>query len=301
MKQVLCIGHSAYDITMQVEEYPKENSKVRIGKTISCAGGAATNAGILLSKWGYDTYLASVVGNDDYAKAIEKELSALGIHLDYFQISNTFDTTVSYILASRKNGSRTIVVSRTKQTEMEDVVFEITPDAILLDGEELNLSLKALEMFPNSLSILDAGSLKPNMLLLASKVDYCITSKDFLMEYCKISEPLDQTKLVEGYEKMKKDFGTSIIVTLGEEGSFTKDEQGYHLVPSIKVDAIDTTGCGDLYHGAFLYFMKEGYPLLESMRYANITGALAARGLGRINSVPSLQEVLEKSKEDASL
>ena len=302
MGRVLCIGHTAYDVTMPVASYPKENSKVRIGKTVSCSGGAATNAGILLARWNYDTYLASVVGNDYYGEKIKEELLHLGIHLDYFQMSNEFDTTTSYILANQQNGSRTIIVTRNKMTEVKDVEFSITPDIIIADGEEPTLTLKALQQFPNAISILDAGNLKPNIVRLADKVKYCIASQDFAEEYSKITiDPNNMESLQKSYEYLKEAFHNEIIITLGEYGSFTKDETGYHLVPSLKVQAVDTTGSGDIYHGAFAYFINEGYSLLETMYYANITGAIAATGLGRSNSIPSLQEVLTRGKENASL
>ncbi len=299
MGKVLCIGHSAYDITMPVAEFPKENSKVRINETVSCSGGAATNACILLASWGYDTYLASVVGNDENGSKIETELKNLGVHLDYFEKSVSFSTTTSYILANQQNGSRTIVISRTKQIEASDKDFKDSFEALILDGEELSLSKKALEMYPDALSILDAGNLKPNIVALAKDVKYCIASRDFAEEYCKVPlDPKSEDDLIRCYEIMKKDFQNNIIITLGEKGSFTKDDAGYHIVPSIKVKAVDTTGSGDLYHGAFLYFIKEGYSLLKAMRLANITGALAAEGLGRSNSIPSLDDVLRKEMED---
>lgn len=299
MGKVLCIGHAAYDITMPVVKYPKENSKVRIGKTTSCSGGAATNAGFVLAKWDIETYIAAAVGNDEYGLRIIEEMQECGIHTDYVRISDSFETTTSYILASQETGSRTIIISRTKQTELTDVEFKIIPSAIIADGEELELTKKALKQFPNAISILDAGSLKPAIVSLASLVNYCITSRDFAEEYCQI--PLDPTKkedMIQCHIKMEQDFKTNVIITLGEYGSFTKYNGSYELVPSLHVKAVDTTGSGDIYHGAFLYFLEQGKSVLEAMRYANITGAIAATKLGRNHSIPELQEVLERATED---
>lgn len=293
MEQVLCIGHAAYDITLQLEKFPKENTKIRIGDAITCTGGAATNAGFLLSNWGIDTYLAAVVGNDDNGKEIMQELKQANIHIDYLQVSEHFKTTSSYILASRENGTRTIVISRTKQEEASIVDFHLKPAGIIADGEEPNWTKHAIEQFPNAISVLDAGSLKPAILELANFVDYFVCSRDFAEEYCKIKiNPERKQTIIPCYEKMFQDFNTNIVITLGEFGSFTKYNGQYHLVPSIKVKAIDSTGSGDLYHGAFLYFLLKGKDLLTTMRYANIVGALASRFTGRVNSIPTLEEVL---------
>ena len=64
-------------------------------------------------------------------------------------------------------------------------------------------------------------------------------------------------------------------------------------VPSIKVKAIDSTGAGDIFHGAFAYFISNGYSLIDAIHYASVTGALSAEKIGARYSVPELKEVLE--------
>ena len=71
----------------------------------------------------------------------------------------------------------------------------------------------------------------------------------------------------------------------------------YKLIPSIKVKAVDTTGAGDIFHGAFTYFISHGYNLEDTCRLANITGALSTLRIGGRNSVPLLKAVLERSEE----
>ena len=67
--KVLCIGHSSYDITLLLDEFPKENKKIRLLKRrIECGGGCASNASVLLSKWGLSSYIASAVGEEYYVQ-----------------------------------------------------------------------------------------------------------------------------------------------------------------------------------------------------------------------------------------
>lgn len=295
MKKVLSIGHAAYDITLPVQEYPKENTKVRIGETTCCSGGAATNAAFLLSKWGIDTYLCALIGEDEYGEEIKKELLKESIHIDYLKTSSKFQTTTSYVLANATNGTRTIIISRTKQQELEDISFqEEEISGLIADGEEPTITLKALEQYKTAISVLDAGSLKPAMLTLGKKVNYFICSKDFAEEYCnKTIDPNDQDSLVSCYVRLQDEINPNVIITLGEHGSFTRYQGKYYLIPSIQVKSLDTTGCGDLYHGAFLYFILQGEDFLTAIRRANITGALASRYVGRKNSIPTLEEVLK--------
>ena len=76
-------------------------------------------------------------------------------------------------------------------------------------------------------------------------------------------------------------------------GSFTIIDGVYQIIPSIKVKAIDSTGAGDIFHGAFVYFISQKYSLEQAIRYASITAALSVTKLGARYSIPELKEVLE--------
>ena len=79
-------------------------------------------------------------------------------------------------------------------------------------------------------------------------------------------------------------------------GSFTKENDKYVLVPSIKVKAVDSTGAGDIYHGAFAYFISKGNNILDVMRYANIAGALSVKKIGSKASIPKLEDVIMEAE-----
>ena len=66
----------------------------------------------------------------------------------------------------------------------------------------------------------------------------------------------------------------------------------YLIIPSIKVKALDSTGAGDIFHGALAYFLINNYTLDKAVSLANITGALSVKKIGSRNSMPDLEEVL---------
>ena len=77
--KVLVIGHSSYDISCPVDQYPVENTKYRLDGCVMCGGGPAANAAFLLGKWGVETYYAGVVGSDDFGTKIKKEFETIGV------------------------------------------------------------------------------------------------------------------------------------------------------------------------------------------------------------------------------
>ena len=75
-------------------------------------------------------------------------------------------------------------------------------------------------------------------------------------------------------------------------GSFTVIDGVYQIIPSISVKAVDSTGAGDIFHGAFTYFIANNYSLKDSIRLASITGAISVTRVGSRNSIPMLDEVI---------
>lgn len=294
MQKIICIGHAAYDITLPIDTYPLENTKVRISPGVECGGGAAANAAYLLSKWGMNTLFVGMVGQDLYGERIQEEFRQIGTNIDYLQTSDSFHTSTSYILANSSNGSRTIIVSRDKKTFLEKQEFDFEPLGILVDGEEPEVSKYLLQKYPNSISVLDAGNLKPGIVELCPYVKYLVCSKDFAEEYTKLQISIDQMDHLKlAYQKLEDEFHNTIIITLGSDGSFTKIAEDWVVVPTLFIEhPIDSTAAGDIFHGAFTYFICNGYSLYDSLRFSNIAGALSVRKLGGKNSMPELEDVL---------
>ena len=299
--KILCIGHAAYDITLPVESFPIENKKLRLkDKKVECGGGPAATAAYLLAKWGVKTSFAGIIGDDYYGKKIQDEFLEIGVDITYLEVNPSKATTSSYIIANKGNGSRTILTSKIPDLSFEKIKdIEETFDYILVDGDELPISLKTiLKNKGKTISMIDAGKTTKETIELAKNIDYLVCSNDFARDYTKLNldyDDLDSIKAV--YDKLKEDFKDQILImTLEKYGSFTKINDEYKLVPSLKVKALDSTGAGDIYHGALLYFLSHDYELLEAMRLANITSAISVERIGGRYSIPDLKEVLEYDK-----
>ncbi len=292
--KILCLGQSAYDITIPTDGYPEENKKYKIKEVHECGGGSANNSAYLLAKWHDEVYLASPIGMDDHGKKIKDELNSVGVNTQFMEELEGVPTTTSYIINNKLNGSRTIITNRSSRLHYSyDFTIDLVPDIILLDGNDFEMSLNVINKNPQAIKIIDAGNMKEGIVELAKRCDYVVCSNDFAKEYTGINFNYQNMLMIEeAYNKMENDFNGKVIITLEQMGSLTKIDGEFKLVKSIQVESNDSTGAGDIYHGAFTHFISQGYSLIDCMRFSNIAGALSVLKVGSKNSMPNLEDVI---------
>lgn len=296
--KIICIGNAAYDVTLPMNHFPIENKKVRLDSSrIECGGGSASNCAYLLAKWGMETYFGGVVGDDYYGNKIIEEFEKIGVNTKYLQKKAGVPTTSSFIITNTSIGSRTILTDKSKDMVMDKVDVEDKFDIILLDGYEKDFAKEVIKKNPKAIKIIDAGSMRESTLELAHMVDYIVCSHDFAEEFTnKKVDYNDMRTLIEIYDDLKKEFNQKVIITLEDKGCFTYDN-GYKIVPSIKAEAVDSTGAGDIYHGAFTYCIANNYDIITTMKMSNIAGALSVTRVGGRFSIFTLEEVKKKYDE----
>jgi len=290
--KILCIGHAAYDITVPVETFPEENSKNRVNSRVECGGGPASTAAYLLGKWGLETYFMGIVGDDEYGHKIKFELENQNVNTQYLELNREVRTTTSFIIANAFNGSRTVFTYRPQDMKCSDVEIDFKPDIILIDGQEYELSKKMLNQFPDAISIIDAGRNRPEIIELSKMVNYLVCSKTFAEDYVGVKIDFDNLETINVvFNALENDFKNTIIITVEERGCLYKKDGEVRILTSIKRKAIDSTGAGDIFHGAFTYGIAQGYSMEKTLKIANIAGGLSVMRIGGRFSVSTLEEV----------
>ena len=291
--KAVCVGHSTYDTTLPVNEYPTENYKYRIENHIECGGGPASNGAYLLAKWGIDTTICSIVGDDYYGEKVKEEFEKIGANTKYLEKKQNHNTSSSFIIANMNNGSRTIITSKKDPIRKLTQIVEEKADLILIDGEHPETAEEVLDNNKDALSVIDAGRLTEDTRHLGKKVKYLVCSKDFAEKFT--NEKIDVKnieKLTDIYKQLKAYFNNTVIITLEAAGSFTEINGECKIVPSVRVIAKDSTGAGDIFHGAITYFLGQGYDLEKAIHYSSVTSAISVTRIGSRYSIPDLEEVM---------
>ena len=289
--KVLCLGHISYDIIFPLKGFIEENKKIRIKEKIECGGGPASNAAYLLGKWGIETYIAGVVGNDLYGNEIKNEFEISNVNTKYLEIRNDFETDNSIIINNQLNGSRTILTYIKEKEKMQELHLDFEPDIILIDGHEFEESKRIITKYPKAIVVLDAGRASKEVVELAKMVNYVVASKDFAEEVTGIKINYDdQETLKQLYIRLESMFSGMIVITLEDKGCIYKYNGELGIMDALEVEALDTTGAGDIFHGAFVYGLTKGYNINVVLTIATIAGSLSVTKVsGR--AVPSKEEM----------
>jgi len=281
---VLCLGHASYDLVFSVPHHPNADEKLFADSLLGCGGGPAANAAVTVAKLGFKAAFAGYLGRDAYGDNHLKELQIAGVSTDWV-IRGDSPTPLSVIMV-KPDGKRALInyKGNTKALPADSIDFsEVSAKTILFDGHEPQLSLALLEKFNHKTihSILDAGSLHDGTRALMDKVSYLVCSEKFALEFAKDTKSaLSQLAALS----------PNVVITLGEQGLIWQRGQESGQLAAPPVTAVDTTGAGDAFHGAFAAAIAANLDWLEVLRYASVAGALCCTQMGARPGLPSLQK-----------
>lgn len=286
--KALCVGNVVYDTLYIMDSFILENKKYRVNNVVKSIGGPACTSACLLSLWGINTYFSGVIGNDYIGKKILKELNDIKVNTKFLEINKSMSTKESVVIVNKKDSTRTII-SKSENINLNKNI-NIKPNLILIDGNDFNKSMEVIKNNPSAIKIIDAGRCNEEVIKLCKMVDYVICSSCFIEEYTGITLDLNDNDKLESIFNKANVF-KNLIITLEEKGALYKDDK-IRIIPSINVNCVDSTGAGDVFHGAFSYCILNGYDIIESIKISNIAGALSTTKIGGKNSIPSIEDVM---------
>jgi sulfofructose kinase len=284
---ILCVGHASFDLTMSVDHHPAADEKTFASSLTACGGGPAANAAVTASRLGFKAGFAGYVGNDLWGEQQVRELRAEGVNTEF--ILRGEDATPISVILTKPDGQRTLVNynKNTGQLPARHVKLSyLTPKIILFDGHEPALSLALVKQARkrNIPTMLDAGSLHKGTLALKEQVEYLICSQKFALQFTRQDNPL------RALHEMSW-LAPYVVITLSNYGLVWKSPGATGNLPAFEVSAIDTTGAGDVFHGALAVRIAIGGDWEESLLYASAAAALSCTRLGARTSIPKREEV----------
>ncbi len=292
------LGYTAIDYLGVVPHLPDENKKLELrGLTIQ-GGGPAATATVTVRRLGLSARFAGKVGDDDFGRKMLKELKSEGIDTSAVIIEAGKQSQFAFIMVDERTAARTILWTRGSLSLLEagevDTSIITSSRGLLIDSLEPVAALAAARKAKeNEIPVvIDAGTVRDGVVDILPFCDHIVASEIFA----------EQISRGEGHkEALRKisSFGSiSSVVTLGERGCLFLDGDNVVEVSGFKVDAVDTTGAGDVFHGAYIFAVLQGWNVFQCCVFSNAVAALKCRKPGGRAGIPGLAEVIGFLKQN---
>jgi Sugar kinases, ribokinase family len=295
---VVGLGQCCIDYLGTVKQYPDINEKEEVNNLTVQGGGPVATAMVTLSRLGASTAFIGKISDDSFGDLIKDGLISEHVNIDYIVVEKGKRSQFAFIVIEKDTGKRTVLWSRAtvaplRSDEINRGVIN-TSKVLLLDGLMKESSIAAAEYAGDAgvIIVVDAGSMREGALALVNLSDYFIASDDFIRQFSSANDPKAAAIELLGFG------AKTVIVTLGEKGSICVTPERFFYQPAFKVKAVDTTGCGDVFHGAFIFGLLQKWDLNETTRFASATAALKCREIGGRTAIPDLRDVEEFLESD---
>jgi len=291
---VIGLGQCAFDFLGTISHYPAIDQKTEMHEVLMQGGGPVATALVALSRLEIPCGIVGRVGGDLYGDLIRKGLDEEGV--DCRQLLTDFSGTsqLAFIAIEKDSGLRNIFWHRGTARPLQPA--DVDPEQIRgarvlhLDGLQLEASCYAARLAREAgvITVLDGGTFRPGCEQLLPLIDHLVVSERFASGF------LPNLDFPEVLVRLLEHGTQAVTVTLGRKGSWTLERGGKpHHQPAFVVPAIDTTGCGDVFHGGYIYGLLQGWALPTTVRFAAACAALKTRAIGGRSAIPRLVEVEE--------
>jgi sulfofructose kinase len=291
---VIGVGRSVYDRSLMVDTHPEVNQKTVALDRWQGSGSPVPNALCQLSRWGWKTSLQAVIGDDHEGEQIRRDLNEEGVHIDSLKVRSSTRTPTASIWVEKGSGHRTVVLDRDiAPLSRADLSSDAISSArcLLLDGWEAEAAIEAAKIARlNDVDIvLDAGHVREQMDDLLDLCSWIIVPVSFTRDYYG-----NQDMFVSARELSKRSNVKGVIVTNGAGGCVAMEAGGEPMwFPSCSIQAVDTTGAGDIFHAGFIHGLLKGWSFNNRIRWAAGAAALSVTTFGTRGKLPTREEVLE--------
>jgi len=287
--KILGIGESVIDNVCKIEgEVPEDFNPAGL-QSEKHAGGPVLTAMIVLARLGIECSYITSVGRDEDANMIHSLMRHENVKLlPKYQ----HKTKVNTMIINNRTGARVKIRGSIKHDSIEDISrnFLHQFDLIIIDRHEQRAFYEILKKKKASTKIIIDPSTEISKFTLdmIKHADYPIIPIEAVTPaYTGSLEDINHV-LKRLYEWTNK----PLIITAGDIGSLIFNGKTAELLPPLPVKAVDTTGAGDIYRGAFAYGILQGWDLKKTARFSNIVAALQCIRTGNASAIPTKEEIM---------
>jgi len=290
---VIGIGATSVDYVYRLPARPEADgpySKIRISShTVSCGGQMAT-ALAACATLGLKSKFAGVIGSDDNGTRVQEALVARGVDVADAVVHHG-PNQFAVILVDERSGERMVLWSRddTIALHADELPPSLLPSAKVVHVDDVD-QMAAIQVA--TLARAAGATVTSDIDRVTDRTEELVAAVSIPILAEHVPTALTgEAEVGRALRILHERHGTLMCVTLGRSGAMIVDGGRLHYSPAFAVDAVDTTGAGDVFRGAFIYGLLKGDTPPAVLRFANAAAAVSCTRLGALNGVPTLDEV----------
>ncbi len=288
--QVVGLGLCTVDMVFVVPEAPRFSGLMHADAYLRQGGGPVPTALVALARLGIRTRFIGRVGDDPDGRFIGEELAAEGVDTSRLMIEPGSQSRVALVLVETQTGERGFTAR--EETCQPLLPTDLQPDDLagarivhLDDADPVSIQAARWARQAGQTVVFD-GTWNHELLdEFLPWVDVPIVSEPFVAAWMPGATPQEVVRRLRGYG------AHTAVYTLGSQGCVVATDDTITGFGAYALEAVDTTGAGDAFHGAFIYGLLQGWPITRIVDFAAATAALNCRGLGGRTALPNLAQV----------
>ena len=288
---VIGFGESSVDYVHVVEDLPRNGaSKVRIASHYSSCGGQVATTMTACAALGLTAGYLGPLGNDDNGRRVREALRERAVDISRVIVRDA-PNRFAVILVDRASGERIVFWDRDPGLDIPPAELSAAMIAgariVHLDGTDEAASIALAKMARQQAAIvtLDIDDVTPRTPELLASATVAIVAEHVPRLLTGISDT------EAALRAMATRHGARPCVTLGSRGSAALDGNRFVHAPAVAVEAVDTTGAGDVFRAGFILGLLREWPVERTLRFANAVAAVSCTRTGAITGAPSLADV----------
>jgi len=285
------MGLNAVDHLCVVPRFPKYEEKLRMEEFRRAGGGQVASAMVACARWGLKAKYIGKVGGGDLGAFSLSTLRDAGVDVGDVAVVDGALNQFAFILIDRTTGERTIIWTRDDRLRMapEEVPLGSIANAriLLLDGHDAPAAAHAAREARRMdvRVVIDAETVKDGTREMVESADYVVASSEFPERFT------GQADRREAIRRIKDGGALCVVSTLGKMGSVCLYEGRFIETRGFKIDCVDSTGAGDVFHAAFVYGLAMGWDMEKMLEFSNAAAALNCTDIGARAGIKPLEEI----------
>ena len=288
---IVGLGLNATDTVLMVREFPPLGGKERVVSFSQQAGGQMATALVACQRLGLQSRYIGKVGGDEAGRFQLQSLRQEGVDVRYASVVRGSATQFGLIIVDQATGERTVFWDRDKRLAVKPQ--ELKPEAITsakllhLDGCDAAACAQAAQWARKAgiPVVADLDTVYKKVEQIFPLIDYLIASANFLPAVTGHNDPFLVLEYMAREYKIR-----APGMTLGRDGSLVYTGGRFYYSPGFVVETVDTTGAGDIFHGAFAYGLLQEWPIEQILDFSNAMAGLNCTRVGARGGIATRAE-----------